>query len=1293
MQQVRCPSPDVINRFSCGQLPDDQMDELGEHLNRCPDCRRRADIVFSNDQMISALQRNRDPESTEPGQTYPSLPPPDIATEAEANAETGEDVSLLPNFIGQFKILKILGHGGMGTVYLAEDQQLKRQVAIKVMKPKFAASPIARQRFIHEAQAVAKVSHDHIVTIFQVSEHAGRPFIAMPVLQGETLADKLQRTPKLSVTEIIHFGRQIAEGLQAAHDVGLIHRDIKPANIWIEPQQRGRVKILDFGLARTLQEDRGLTQSGMIIGTPEYMAPEQAQDERIDHRCDLFSLGCVLYRMCLGHSPFHAKETFSILMALASRTPPWPTSVRSDIPTALSELIMRLLAKNPDQRIQTARDVVLALRRVATDSTEATEELPRPPLAAETVAITRSPRWRNRLITCGVFSLITILGVIFYQPTKNGVIRIEVDDPNISYRVNGEQDYSIIGSDMKEIKFRPGDHAIKFKVGDAEFETDQFSLKKGEKVLVRLDYLKGKLAVIKEGEQPVQKTVPTIPKVEPPTIVEVPPKIIPKVEPKVSVTKPLGPPLTFKKSTWPMGPADRVLPGIVAQPMLKEEWARWQAIPSFALASMTYSPDSRWIASHDGNYIRLYDVTTSELKHIARHVNPNQQLSWSADSQWIFSGFGSGTIFLNVNSQLSQQPSMQNGTVLGWNPKFPILAVHSAEAMEYILLVNPNNSTPIKVPFKYNRDIRANWSPDGETLVVVNQNEQAEIIGKDGKRQATLAGKVHAGATPEWQPKTGKIAALMSPNDIGIWNADGSATPIKMNHPRVIQRIHWQPDGQQLIVLDAENILHRWKADGTFIGIEKQTTPHTPLVWAKDGQSFLLYGKYFKHGLKEPLEFPHAWTLFGDRGIVLSRRGVIQIGELGENNQLVTQPDVFISGDGLPIIRPDGKQFAVMDLNGLCLYDLSDVRKRKYVAGGPNVGHITFKVFSPKGDRLAIGTNTGYVLITEATGKVLLTIPPVELQGVSLSVGITYLDWHPDGQQLLMTRGQHFLTEHPTPVIILDTATGKVNAICKLKFNIPRGQAMFSPANLNHVIINSPDHSVIWRWKVEQETNLPSQGAGMIQPSPDAKYLLSPGSFFGIYENEPRAPVIRHIDLTGPEVISAADLMPIKFQPIDPMIWHPDGVNIIVGGATLTVRDRRGNVIRKFQQLIDAKCEQISKVWLSPDQKSLLVLTNRGYILVDINDTKLTHLPKINGDPVFSPDGQHLITSDEARLSYWHIATQELSQTVTLFPNQQYLIVSPGGEILDQSPRATEYWKYIIEDREGKLSIRSTLAK
>jgi hypothetical protein len=306
--------------------------------------------------------------SDTPSSLTETLPPRPAALEGKAPEELLQFLAPAegPDELGRlgpYRILAILGHGGMGVVYKAEDVQLERLVALKAMLPGLAASSANRQRFLREARAAAKIEHDHIVAIYQVGEDRGVPFLAMPLLQGESLNDRLQREPRLPVSEVLRISRETAVGLAAAHDRGLIHRDIKPANLWLEANS-GRVKLLDFGLARAAAENSNLTATGAILGTPAYMSPEQASGKAVDGRTDLFSLGCVMYRLTTGELPFKGSDPISTLMAVAMEQPPAPIQLNAEVPPALSRLVMELLAKSPADRLASARDVIGQLRDI-----------------------------------------------------------------------------------------------------------------------------------------------------------------------------------------------------------------------------------------------------------------------------------------------------------------------------------------------------------------------------------------------------------------------------------------------------------------------------------------------------------------------------------------------------------------------------------------------------------------------------------------------------------------------------------------------------------------------------------------------------------------------------------------------------------------------------------------------------------------------------------------------------------------------------------------------------------------
>jgi serine/threonine protein kinase/formylglycine-generating enzyme required for sulfatase activity len=257
--------------------------------------------------------------------------------------------------LGHYEVLEVVGRGAFGTVLRAFDEKLQRVVAIKVLAIELASTSPARKRFLREAQSSAQIRHEHVVSVYAVEEKP-IPYLVMEYIPGQTLQQKLDTTGPLDVLTVLRLGGQIAEGLAAAHAMDLIHRDIKPGNILLETGVRDRVKITDFGLARTA-DDASMTQSGIIAGTPMYMAPEQALGHKLDQRADLFSLGSVLYQMVSGRPPFRASSTLAVLKRLTEDTPRPIQEVIPETPQWLCDIISKLHAKHPEERFQTAREV------------------------------------------------------------------------------------------------------------------------------------------------------------------------------------------------------------------------------------------------------------------------------------------------------------------------------------------------------------------------------------------------------------------------------------------------------------------------------------------------------------------------------------------------------------------------------------------------------------------------------------------------------------------------------------------------------------------------------------------------------------------------------------------------------------------------------------------------------------------------------------------------------------------------------------------------------------------------
>ena len=306
-----------------------------------------------------------------------SLPPTPAAAKAAAAAapapERPVDPSHLPtvgpwaalgtpshadqvDFGPRYRIDRMLGQGGMGAVYQAWDKELNRPVALKLIRPGLALDPAVEQRFKQELLLASKISHKNILRIHDLGEAGGIKFISMAFIEGQDLHQLLQREGRLEPQHAVRIACQMCAALEAAHNEGVVHRDFKPQNILLDKQQN--VYVSDFGLAKSLEQETGMTRSGEFLGTPRYMAPEQVQGSKIDHRADLYALGLILYEMVTGDVPFHADTTLQLMYQRVHEAPKSPKTLNPELPEWMVRVIMKCLERDPQQRYQTAAEIL-----------------------------------------------------------------------------------------------------------------------------------------------------------------------------------------------------------------------------------------------------------------------------------------------------------------------------------------------------------------------------------------------------------------------------------------------------------------------------------------------------------------------------------------------------------------------------------------------------------------------------------------------------------------------------------------------------------------------------------------------------------------------------------------------------------------------------------------------------------------------------------------------------------------------------------------------------------------------
>lgn len=404
---------------------DPNFNAVVQHLSDCVTCQRRLDDLAARPSWWKDVRRHL---AVLPETVVPELPA--ISTLVTAQIE---DTAVLPmadvasylqpprhpemmGRIGKYEVEREIGRGGMGIVLKGFDSELNRPVAIKLLSPHLATSGIARQRFVREARAAAAVVHENVVAIHGIETSGTLPSIVMPFISGVSLQQFIDSNGPLEAMDVVRIGIQIAAGLAAAHQQGLVHRDIKPGNIMLE-NSINRIQITDFGLARAAH-DANLTRSGIIAGTPSFMAPEQALSESVDQRSDLFSLGSVLYFAATGVLPFRASTPIGVMQQVCSATPTSPREVNAMVPELLESVIEKLQSKSPDDRFQTANDVKRYLNDYLAYLQQPTTRKAPHQLATPTSKRRRNTFWLRATAVSMLLAAVVATAAMTWRPPK-----------------------------------------------------------------------------------------------------------------------------------------------------------------------------------------------------------------------------------------------------------------------------------------------------------------------------------------------------------------------------------------------------------------------------------------------------------------------------------------------------------------------------------------------------------------------------------------------------------------------------------------------------------------------------------------------------------------------------------------------------------------------------------------------------------------------------------------------------------------------------------------------------------
>ncbi len=484
----QCSTPGQLLSFLRGQLSASEEAELQQHLDDCVLCREQLENTAADTHVwkeareffgsgalhASSKDSGHQPEEANQGSH-------NIRQVLDSLGPTDDPESL--GRIGGYEVTGVVGAGGMGVVLKAHDRSLDRIVAIKVMSPHLASSGSARKRFAREAKAAAAVLHPNVIAIHSVASEDANPYLVMPFVRGASLQKRIDAQGPVPLKDTLRIGSQIAAGLAAAHEQGLVHRDIKPANILLEEGVE-RVTITDFGLARAV-DDASMTCSGVIAGTPQYMSPEQARGEPIDSRSDLFSLGGVMYAMCTGRAPFRAETTYGVLHRIATDKPTPVCEVNSDVPVWLGHLIDRMMAKRPEDRFESAAQVADLLERcLAHVQQPAAISLP---AAVATLAnkVIRRPTIGTSIAVAAAVLAFIFAGVFVALELNKGTLTIKSDVDDIQVRITCGDEV------VNELKVTNASQSVRIAAGQYKVEIignkDGITVENGQVTLHRGD--------------------------------------------------------------------------------------------------------------------------------------------------------------------------------------------------------------------------------------------------------------------------------------------------------------------------------------------------------------------------------------------------------------------------------------------------------------------------------------------------------------------------------------------------------------------------------------------------------------------------------------------------------------------------------------------------------------------------------------------------------------------------------------------------------------------------------------
>ncbi|MHC5536754.1 bifunctional serine/threonine-protein kinase/formylglycine-generating enzyme family protein [Singulisphaera rosea] len=677
--------------------------------------------------------------------------------------------------LGHYEITHVLGRGAFGIVLKAFDEKLHRVVAIKVLLPEIAATSPARKRFLREARSAAAVRHEHVVNIHAVEE-LPLPYLVMEYIPGLTLQQRLKAKGPLDVVDALRLGMQIAEGLAAAAAKGLIHRDIKPGNILLEEGIPERVKITDFGLARA-SDDASLTQSGLIVGTPMYMAPEQALGKVLDPRADLFSLGSVLYQMVSGRQPFRASSTMAVLKRVVEDTPRPIRDIIPETPQWLCVIIAKLHAKDPDDRYVSAAEVADLLRDCLVELQHGRIPVVEAPATAtnlslvpphDTSSLAPARRSRHPRLKIAAIFLVFLTGLGITEATGvtkliptvirwtdgSGTLVVETDDPDVGVTIDGKA-VSIRGAGVEEFSLRPGKYHIAALKDGRAVKQELVTITRHRRSLVRISL---DSAATRPRERwhgwPADAPIPAIAPFDSGQAEQYQEEWAAYLNVPVEFTNTLG--MRFRlipPGKFLMGRSNATTEQLLAAPELSD-------LPEWLKAEIRADPPERTVTIREPFYLGVHEVTQGQFRRFVAA----EQYKTIAERR------GGGLIW--SGSEFVQAPEcIWNNPKYATDDALPVGFLHLGDAKEFCTWMSGEDGVSYAIPTE------AQWefSCRAGTTTLWNFGDSPQLIRDFAWTRLNSSNTLHP---------VGKLKA----NPFGLFDMHGNAMELAFDGVQWVSR-------------------------------------------------------------------------------------------------------------------------------------------------------------------------------------------------------------------------------------------------------------------------------------------------------------------------------------------------------------------------------------------------------------------------------------------------------------------------------------------------------------------------